>query len=210
METKNSKSEEKVKTCTLCGNSKPIDEFGKLAASKDGHLMFCKVCNQARNKDYRLSVINLTGKATPKAPAGIDWSKAPVFEHEVRVNNDCVIGEYAKNASVNENFVLKISVWDKDENDVKKIVETHTLYVKADEWKKMLDFPQAKQMISEVNDVKDTKWVDFVFHYTKVFGQSLPNNPVGLRFKKCGTNGKCVNVGFNLKNLPALKAKFSK
>lgn len=209
METKNVKTEVTKKVCTVCKSEKPLSEFGKLAAAKDGHLCFCKECNRARNKNYRLRVIDVSGKLVA-ATVGVDWDNVPVRTHEVRVNNDCVVGDYFKNLNVTEDFVLEVKVWDKDENDVRQEVSNHRLYVKASEWKKTLDFPQAEQMKADVETVTDAKWGDFVFRYTKAFGTALPNNLVGLRFKKHGSSGKCVNVGFNLKNLPALEAKFSK
>ena len=38
-----------TKKCTKCGITKPINEFSKAISRKDGHNVYCKVCN----KSYR-------------------------------------------------------------------------------------------------------------------------------------------------------------
>lgn len=38
------------KTCTKCGATKPLEHFGRLAKSPDGHAWECKVCSRARSK----------------------------------------------------------------------------------------------------------------------------------------------------------------
>ena len=214
-------TEVKVKVCSTCKTEKPIEEFGKLAASKDGHLSFCKECNRSRNKKYRLSVIDVVGEVVKAevvksevikavVASSFDWSTAPIHEHEVRVNNDCVIGDYFKNVSIEENFILKVIIWDRDENDERKTVSEHMLYITVDEWKKLLEFEKSEQMKLDLACVTEPKWTEFFFRYTKAFGLAKPNNLLGLRFKKHGSQGKCVNIGFNLKNLPALESMFSK
>jgi len=205
------KTDATVKMCTKCKTAKPLSEFGKLAASKDGYLTFCKACNRGRNKDYRLHIIDLVGKVVKtKVTKSINWDKVPVRVHEVRLNNDCAIGDFFKNNEVTEDFVLQINVYDKDADGNRKEVSTHRMYVKASDWKDLLSFPQSEQMKSDLAEVTDAKWNDFVFHYLKAFGLACPNNLIGLRFKKHGSTGKCVNIGFGTKNLPALEAKFAK
>ncbi len=197
-----------VKNCTKCKTEKSVDEFGKSAVSKDGYLSICKVCNQQRSKDYRLRLAGSNIKLVPKT-ANVDWKKVPVFTHGVRINNDCAIGDYFKHLNMPENFILQINVWDNIGN-VQKVIKTHRLYVNANEWKSMLAFNEAEQMKSDLANATDQNWGSFVFKYTKAFGLARPGNFVGLRFKKHGTNGKCVNVGFSPKNLHALEQKFAK
>ena len=40
------------KTCTICNETKPYEEFHKLKASPDGYAPRCKVCHKKRMKDY--------------------------------------------------------------------------------------------------------------------------------------------------------------
>lgn len=38
------------KTCTKCGHSKPLPQFGKRADAKDGHAHWCKACQSAYDR----------------------------------------------------------------------------------------------------------------------------------------------------------------
>ena len=40
-----------MKTCTKCGETKPLSEFSKNAQHKDGHQSQCRVCASARRKE---------------------------------------------------------------------------------------------------------------------------------------------------------------
>lgn len=42
-----------VKTCTKCGETKPLSEFGKKKAAKDGLQYSCLSCNRAADASYR-------------------------------------------------------------------------------------------------------------------------------------------------------------
>lgn len=44
-----------MKTCTLCGGTKPFEEFTKHRQMKDGLSYWCKTCNNARTKAFRES-----------------------------------------------------------------------------------------------------------------------------------------------------------
>lgn len=44
-----------TKTCTLCGETKPLEEFTKHRQMKDGYSYWCKTCNNARTKAFRES-----------------------------------------------------------------------------------------------------------------------------------------------------------
>lgn len=44
------------KTCTLCKETKNIEEFPKSSRSKDGYLPRCKTCANKRNNEYRESI----------------------------------------------------------------------------------------------------------------------------------------------------------
>jgi hypothetical protein len=104
-------------------------------------------------------------------------------------------------------------VWDNDQNGVKQEISNHKLYVRPDEWKKMVEFPDAEKMRMDLLCVTDKTWSEFGFHYTKLFWKEKPNNLVGLRFKKHGPSGMCVNVGLSVKNtskLAELEKKFAK
>lgn len=46
---------EKYKTCSKCGQVKPIDAFGNHKSSKDGLRSQCRVCNSLAAKNYRLN-----------------------------------------------------------------------------------------------------------------------------------------------------------
>lgn len=41
-----------MKTCTKCGETKPLDEYHKNANSKDGHNGICKTCACAKSRAY--------------------------------------------------------------------------------------------------------------------------------------------------------------
>lgn len=42
-----------MKTCIMCRESKPLDDFHRRATSKDGHRESCKPCNKARSAERR-------------------------------------------------------------------------------------------------------------------------------------------------------------
>lgn len=44
---------ERTKTCTHCGEEKPITQFSKHKHSPDGHAYQCKECNAKRSKEWR-------------------------------------------------------------------------------------------------------------------------------------------------------------
>ncbi len=46
-----SKDNTPTKTCTACGETKPLDEFHVNNAAKDGHLARCKPCQNAAGRD---------------------------------------------------------------------------------------------------------------------------------------------------------------
>lgn len=57
------------KTCSLCGRSKPLDEFGKHAKTADGHAHICKACHSKQmKKGHR--------KSKPPAPESKAKSKS--------------------------------------------------------------------------------------------------------------------------------------
>lgn len=45
----------RLKTCTKCGKTLPLDKFYKLKSSKDGLRSWCKECSKAANKTYYTS-----------------------------------------------------------------------------------------------------------------------------------------------------------
>lgn len=53
------------KRCAKCGETKPIGEFRKSKASRDGHMSYCRVCHSndskekyEKNKELRLAQID--------------------------------------------------------------------------------------------------------------------------------------------------------
>ena len=42
-----------MKTCRVCGEEKPLDEYHKNKGNKDGHLNACKKCVLQQSKEYR-------------------------------------------------------------------------------------------------------------------------------------------------------------
>lgn len=46
---------ENMKTCTLCKETKPLSEFGRHRAMKDGRAYWCLECNRKKAKAYRES-----------------------------------------------------------------------------------------------------------------------------------------------------------
>lgn len=59
-----------TKVCTKCGEEKPVSEFGKKKASKDGLHYYCKPCNNTYVKKW--------AKENPqrKAQADLEWRNA--------------------------------------------------------------------------------------------------------------------------------------
>ena len=55
------------KTCTACGQTKPIGFFGKAAAYKDGHRSQCTPCRSAKNAKYVAGQLGPRRKADPVA-----------------------------------------------------------------------------------------------------------------------------------------------
>lgn len=45
----------RMKTCTLCGETKPFEDFTKHRQMRDGLSYWCKTCNNARTKAFRES-----------------------------------------------------------------------------------------------------------------------------------------------------------
>ena len=67
-----------MKTCTLCGVAKPLDQFYKRAESPDGHRHDCKECIKARNAKNHArnrTVRNATArkKHAEKVAANPNW-----------------------------------------------------------------------------------------------------------------------------------------
>lgn len=41
-----------MKTCKVCGEAKPIEDFNRSARAKDGRHTFCRTCHKQRNAEY--------------------------------------------------------------------------------------------------------------------------------------------------------------
>jgi hypothetical protein len=99
----------KTKKCSKCGEVKPVSEFHKRAASKDGYATRCKVCKKAENKAYRKTEkgkaqrakaqakYNKTekGKATSAKAKAKYESKIPPAVYQIRclVNQRVYVGQ---------------------------------------------------------------------------------------------------------------------
>ena len=64
---------ESLKRCIKCGEFKPLSEFHKNRASKDGLAYFCKPCNNKHASDWykdgnRSRVVENTDKRRKKRP----------------------------------------------------------------------------------------------------------------------------------------------
>ena len=42
-----------MKNCKQCGEVKPLDDFNKTKANKDGHHSYCRVCHNATSRHWR-------------------------------------------------------------------------------------------------------------------------------------------------------------
>lgn len=56
-----------TKTCVDCGETKPLDEYGKNKSTRDGHARYCKPCKSARNKAYNATRRKKTKKKEDSA-----------------------------------------------------------------------------------------------------------------------------------------------
>jgi len=57
----------KTKVCTLCGEIKPLTEFGKHKLGKDGLNYWCKECNRRRGREYNKSPVGIFSRIKGRA-----------------------------------------------------------------------------------------------------------------------------------------------
>lgn len=76
-----------IKTCTKCQTEKPIDEFGILKKSKDGHNSMCSDCKRAYDRDSKAKQAKKAKvpdrKARPQKPKSAEPPQKKIsIEHE--------------------------------------------------------------------------------------------------------------------------------
>lgn len=55
-----------TKRCSTCGETKPLEQFHRMRASRDGHMSICMDCNKTRVRRWRdenREYIHATGAA---------------------------------------------------------------------------------------------------------------------------------------------------
>jgi hypothetical protein len=78
-----------MKQCKKCGIEKPLSEFHKNKATKDGVQTYCAICSNAIKKDWRKANINLVVDYRIRSRYGITlFKKKTMFFNQ---NNGCDI-----------------------------------------------------------------------------------------------------------------------
>jgi hypothetical protein len=65
-----------MKTCKICGQSKPIEDFYKSPNSPDGYAPRCKECKKAYIKEYR---------KTTKGKTATKWANQRWYDKRLKV-----------------------------------------------------------------------------------------------------------------------------
>lgn len=84
------------KTCTKCGETKPLEEFHRRSRSKDGRGTFCKVCScrASRIRNKRLKAAGIQKQTNEQKLASIERRKERYLEeHGVMPPCSCGCGE---------------------------------------------------------------------------------------------------------------------
>ena len=76
------------KVCACCKIEKPLSEFGKNARLKDGHNIYCKVCQNEKNRESRERRKNTlpppAALPAPDATSHDQQGKTPLSEYTPR------------------------------------------------------------------------------------------------------------------------------
>lgn len=88
-----------MKTCTRCEVDKPLDEFPRNRASKDGFAYRCKICNAELNKQWRQ-------KNPDKARANSYKQSAKLKERDPEYWNRWLRNDYAKDSA---KYIAKVN-----------------------------------------------------------------------------------------------------
>lgn len=73
-----------TKTCTICGNTKPLIFFTKSKKNKDGRAGNCKECSNQRNKHYRHGLpedSNIHNQMLKESRRIRTWAQRTIYHH---------------------------------------------------------------------------------------------------------------------------------
>ena len=85
-----------MKTCTICGETKELSEFGKGSRNNDGKLNYCKACANAKAREYRSTPAGREKRKEHHA----QWRLVnPTYKQEYKTNE-------AKRARINLSSVM--------------------------------------------------------------------------------------------------------
>jgi len=125
----------KTKTCTLCGETKPLTEFGKHKLGKDGLNYWCKECNRKRGREYNNSPVGIysriKGRANYERKKPFNLIKNDFIEWYNAQPQNCVYCEISEDDIVIwethfNRWVKKLSI-DCMDNDVGYIIDNLVL-----------------------------------------------------------------------------------
>lgn len=116
----------------------------------------------------------------------------------IKLGNSIDMGDYFRNMNKDRDFYLIVGFWDKEKTN---IVEEHVLYIKVDEFRKMLCFEKANEMKEWIKNVSndysyDKQWKKERKYWKKEYGKRL----VSLRFKRDHKKQKRIQCAINNKD----------
>lgn len=77
-----------MKTCTKCKESKPLEEFQKLARNKDGYASYCKLCKRAYDNAHYNANPERKAYIRSNSAKRVEETRKWIFEY-LR-NNPCI------------------------------------------------------------------------------------------------------------------------
>ena len=124
----------------------------------------------------------------------------PVQVKCIKHNSSIDLGDYFRNKTKTEDFILIIGFWKKERHN---IVEEHILYVNKDVWNNLFQFEydyELKQMLRLITNERsdDVKWKQQC-KQIKGFWNTIPRF-VQLRFKRDHKKQKRIQCAINKKN----------
>lgn len=114
----------------------------------------------------------------------------------IRLGSSIDLGDYFRNANIEEDFFLIISFWKEKRQD---IVEVHKLFIDCNEWKKLFSFEKESEMKDWIkNRVSnsysyDEQWKE----ETKYFKEKFGKRKVALRFKRDHKTQRRIQCAIN-------------
>ena len=83
-----------MKTCTKCGETKPLSEFGKHRGTKDGLNSWCKVCDRKKYREYIKTpsgiYTNIKGRLNYYKTKNLNISRKDFIEWYSSVEKRCI------------------------------------------------------------------------------------------------------------------------